>query len=814
MTPENVFNDPALEQAVREIRADEVNSQTLADAAERGWARLSAALGDHLEPIRGCADFQALIPDFKAGRLPENRALLLRDHLHECVACRRVYEGRVTAMPGRPAASRRPFPTRWAVAAAVVAAAGLSVWVAYDRFGSPTGHAVLQSVNGTLFEVSSDGIHPLAAGQPLPEGVELRTAKDSTAMLELADGSQVEMRERSSLSEARSAADLTVRLTGGSIIVQAAHRRRSHLYILTSDCRVAVTGTVFGVTSGVKGSRVSVIQGEVHVTQNNAERVLHPGDQTVTTAELEPEPVKEDIAWSRNRDRYLQQLASLRSSLGQIHLPDLRYSSNLVDRLPASTIFYAAIPNLAQYLANAETVFEQKLEQSPELRGAFRQSSSSAAAMIDKLREAGEYFGSEIVIAAVPAPNGQIEAPVFFAESKRPGFAEFLKKQGLPLAVQERNGFIVFGPAAAVDRFAPALDIASGGFRGTPLYTRIQDVYRQGAGILLCADLSHAGMSGAGGRFFIAQEKEVGGQMETRASLAFTGARTGLADWLAEPASMGSLDFVSQDATVVAAFIAHHPADIVHSLGTLFHQDAVISDEVAGALGGEVSISLDGAAFPVPSWKLVAEVYDPARVETALQHRIARFNEVAAKTGHRQIQVSQETVGGRTFYSIALADAGPLAEAHYTFADGYLVAAPTRDLVTRALQIKSTGLSVSHSSKFLSMVPRDRHTHFSALLYENLGTTLAPLAGFAGLLGPMNPRQQEMMHKLGNVKPTLIAAYGEPDRITVAGTANIGDTLTNFMSGNVAGLVGSVVPLGQVFSGEFAGTPAQRKPYR
>src|SRR5207244_13211589 len=112
-------------------------------------------------------------------------------------------------------------------------------------------------------------------------GVELRTAKDSEAMLQLRDGSVVELRERSGFSTTQTASDLTIRLERGSVIVQAAKRSAGHLYVATADCRVAVTGTVFSVSSGVKGSRVSVIEGEVRVSQNgasqdNREQVLHP----------------------------------------------------------------------------------------------------------------------------------------------------------------------------------------------------------------------------------------------------------------------------------------------------------------------------------------------------------------------------------------------------------------------------------------------------------------------------------------------------------------------------------------------------------
>ena len=320
--------DPELEKAMQEIRDDSPDPAVVEAAAARVWARLAeAAASSSHEHIRGCADFQAMLPDYRAGRLLEARATLLKDHLHECVACRKVYEGRVAVMPAARPVRRVNYTVRWAAAAVVVAAAGLSVWVALDQFGGRNGRAVVQALNGTLYEVSAAGIRPLVAGQDLPDGVELRTAQDSDAMLQLHDGSVVELRERSGFSTTQTASDLTIHLSRGSIIVQAAKRRRGHLYVATADCRVAVTGTVFSVSSGVKGSRVSVIQGQVHVSQNNQDKVLGPGDQAVTSATLEPVTIRDDISWSRNRDRMMQQLEALKVSLQKIHMPALRYDS-------------------------------------------------------------------------------------------------------------------------------------------------------------------------------------------------------------------------------------------------------------------------------------------------------------------------------------------------------------------------------------------------------------------------------------------------------------------------------------------------------
>jgi len=800
--------DSALEQAMIEIRDDAVDEAVIEAAAARVWATLAAQCH---APLHTCADFQALIPEFKAGHLPAARALLVKDHLHECVACRRVYEGRVVAMPAPPAPRRVNYTARWAVAATVVVATGLSIWFAVDQYGNRTGRAIVQAVNGTLYEILPTGIQVLAAGQELPDGVEIRTAKDSDAMLQLKDGSVVELGERAEVSSTQTASDLTIRLGRGSIIVQAAKRSRGHLYVATADCRVAVTGTVFSVTSGVKGSRVSVIQGEVHVSQDSNEKVLHPGDQTVTSPNLEPVSVKDDIGWSRNREKLTQQLDNLRAGLAQIRMPELRYSSKLLGRLPASTVFFASIPNLAGYLGQTQDVFNQKMAESPELRAWWSGHASSAGPILEKLRAASEYLGEEIVVTGFTGADSKPQLPVFFAEVKRPGFSEFLKQQHLPagVAVEERNGMVAFGPRDAVAAFAGCLDTPAAGFQNTQFYTRINESYRNGAGFLLSADLAALGpkhdlASSTGVRYFIAEEKEVNRQMEARVALGFDGPRTGMAAWLADPSAMGTLDYVSPEATIVTAFVVKSPTAIVDglvslqnrnvaasaekSLGDLHAQTGVdIRNDFAAALGSEFSLSLDGSAIPVPSWKLVTEVYDPVKMQGALQKFAEAYSRETVKAGNRPLRIAQEVVEGRTYYMIGGGDGSPLTEAHYTFADGYMIAAPTRALVARALQVKSGRASITHSANFIALLPRDHYNNFSALIYQNLGTTLAPIISlFGGMVPQGRGPQANIMQGLSNMKSTLIAAYGEPDRISVATSGNLmGMSMSNLITGNL-----------------------------
>ncbi len=566
-----------------------------------------------LESIRGCGDVRTLLVQYQAGQLSPARALLVQDHLHECPACRKEAEktgNGARRQPWKRELSRpRPQHFRWLALAAATIIVAAGVYLLQNRLAVPEGsRAQVQSVNGALFLVSQTGETPLQPGQEIGEGERVRTGAGSRAMLKLRDGSLVEMNEHAEFSVAMRRSDTTVHLDRGNIIVQAAKRRTGHLYVAAHDCLVSVTGTVFSVNSGIKGSRVSVIEGEVRVAESGATKVLHPGDQLSTSASVGAVPVAQEISWSQDSSKHLALLAEfahLQNKIEQnVKLPGLRYESRLLPLLPSSTVLYAGIPNYGDAIHQADQLFQQELQESAVLREWWQQAQANNKGpgleeILQKLHELGQYLGSEIVFSMGMTPHGA--SPLVLAEVQKPGLKDFIRQllaqspdakhrsklrvldpqelataqaqgSGEGLIILVRPDFVVVSYSLpALRDFNAQLNNGPGGFAATAFGQRLERAYTEGAGLLFAANLAQMEtrldqgnqkpavifqQSGfADVKFLVAERKDVSGQTVNRAELTFNGPRRGLASWLAAPAPMGGLDFVSANAGAVGAIV-------------------------------------------------------------------------------------------------------------------------------------------------------------------------------------------------------------------------------------------------------------------
>ncbi|HYL65331.1 MAG TPA: FecR domain-containing protein [Candidatus Methylomirabilis sp.] len=848
--------DIGLDQAIHELRADQPDAKTLSASAGRVWERLLAAQGEQAEStafqvIRGCADMRALLPAFYKQELPAARALLVEDHLRECASCRSYVHGRgfegEAAAKWQMDAAPRGFQWSFArlafvgAAAALIAVAGLGVnWY----WGELPGYrAQIASIDGQASAVSATGIRLLRPGDEIGSREFIRTSGGSHATVRLFDGSEVEMNQRAQFAVSANRRNTTIHLDQGNIIVHAAKRHTGHLYVSAPDCNVAVTGTVFSVNSGTKGSRVTVIEGEVHVKHAGQESILHSGDQVATTQAVGRVPVREEIGWSKDLDQELALLAefhNLSKKFEQIPTPAPRYESKILPLLPQDTVLYIGIPNLGDALQQANEIFQQQLAQSPVLQQWWNQGGHSnqhptPEELIAEIRTLSQYLGDEVVITMSGSMSHNDASPLLLAEVRQTGLEDFLKNhlaeklsneqgnldmhvvtpQTLSSLADGTHGMIMLvrpnmlvagGDAASVRRMNAQLDAGTNVFSGTDFGQRILNVYSQGAETLVAVDFgemlettqhenSKAFQSSGFGnvKYLIATRGDSPNRGDNRLTLEFNGQRQGMASWLAAPAPMGSLDYVSANAGAAFSVVGKQPAlmvdDAFNMMGASdanFSKDLAetnaklgfdIRDDLASALGGELTIALDGPVLPTPSWKMIVEVNNVGAVQLAIQKLVEDINQEELKANKPGVTLDQEQRGGRTFYSIRAQGPGLVTEYDYTFADGYMLVAPSRALLLNALQTHANGTSLALSSSFRSILPSDNQANFSAMFYQNLSPALKPLAS------ELTSRQFAILQQLAaDSKPSVVCAYGENDRIEVATNGKLLDLNPGIMT--------------------------------
>lgn len=864
MNPKENELEKILEQTSDKIRADALSSEIVEDSARKVWQKISRT-AEPVTVFRNCRDFEILFSAYLEHKKlsPEisstqedpqtSRFLLLEDHLKECVPCRKKLE-EVQRGPGEARSIARKeskpgllqaFPLRWkpvlAMAATLLLVAGLWKWPLIHQYITMDGShlATIRSIDGSLYLVNENTVTPMPASAALASGQRVRTAKDSQARIELADGSVVEMASRSEFCVKKNWDGLGIMLDRGQIIVQAA-KQHGHMVVTTEDCQVSVIGTVFSVNHGLKGSRVSVMEGKVQVKHGRQSDLVTPGGQVVTNPNMENTPISEEVSWSRNATQYLAFLQELKAVRDHVEraglLPGLRYQSALLELAPTGTAAYIAIPNFSRALNESFQMLQQRIQENELLRSWWEEkfqrqgNPEQLKEVLAKIQTFGEYLGDEIVICLS-------DQPVFLAEVKRPEDLRGQLKKELetltsklektpPIQIVEsadalqqmestgsKDGITLYlpGPYLVISPNLQALHQVAGFIdktRSNPFVTsafhaRLQQAYHDGADWLLGVDLEsgfspakrhpadrdaavelnkHLSVAGLDNlKCLVLEHKNFQGHTNSRAAFTFSGARHGLAAWLSAPASMGTLGFISPNANFVTGFLVKNPAQLLdevlqwtRSLHDIGDKDLEalqrelglnIREDLIAPLGGEFALAMDGPMLPTPSWKVILEVNDPARLQQGLQNLITAINGEMAKSGKPSIRLVAESIEGRPGFQL-ISPQG--IEIHLLFSEGYLILAPSQALIVQALQSHESGNNLPQSAAFKALLPRDRQQFFSGLVYQNLGPVIKPLAEWAGNLTDKSQPLVEALTK--DTTPSIIYFYGEEDSILMGST--------------------------------------------
>lgn len=558
-----------------------------------------------------------------------------------------------------------------------------------------------------------------------------------------------------------------------------------------------------------------------------------------------------------------QELSLLLNKIQQgVQVPAPRTQSRLLPVLPASTNVYFALPNYGEALKQADDIFHEQLQERPVLNEYWQQVGMGGfivESAIDKIHEFMQYIGSELVVSCTVTQQG----PSFFviAEIKKPGLKVFLQSllsqfggKNLPVRVlspQElltakstrsskqsfvlvRPDFMVFSSdLAGLKKINTQLTAHTGTFATTPFGQRLNQAYHDGAGVLLGADLQQlltlatkgpdnkdqavlqkTGFADA--KFFIVEYKSDGGQSFSGGELSFNGQRQGIAAWLAPPAPIGGLDFVSASAGAAGGILTKSPLQIFDELKDIvtaanpmaqtqldqMNTELKINlrDDLISKLQGEFSFALDGPMMPKPAWKAMIKVSDPAGLQQTIAKLITAANAKAGKG--KTISVEQKTDKGLTYHIVNFGKGEKHDEVAYTFADGYLVAGASRALVGEAIQIHRGGTSLLKSSDFRTSLPLNR-PECSAVGYQNSAALVKTMETHPSAKDKdfAQGLQLMKMFSMGN-KVVTTCVYGEPTAIRMASNSPLA-------LGFMMGLPGAAIAIPNIMRSKAAANEAQ-----
>jgi hypothetical protein len=528
-------------------------------------------------------------------------------------------------------------------------------------------------------------------------------------------------------------------------------------------------------------------------------------------------------------DKYPGLLPAFAQLLGKlennVQFPAPRAESRLLPLLPASTVIYGAFPNYGQAAHQALGIFRQEFANSAVL-GDWWHSSERASSgpkieeFLDKFYQLHQYLGDEIVVFGVM--EGRSPELLVVAEVRKPGLKKFLEQvaeetggewkagvrvldlEELAAAREEgvgnqwqllvRPDFVIGAEKLEVLRtFNTSLDKGSREFAAAPFGRRVWQEYQGGVTVLAGADLekileqtsvpatreaSFERSGFADVKYLISEHRGVGAQGVSQVELSFTGPRHGTAAWLAKPAPLGSLDFVSPNALAAVTLRLTSWPQIFDDLRELAGPSSdpfaavaggekalrlSVKDDLLNCLGGELSLELDSIAPPKPAWKALLSVKDAARLERA-------FGTLLALT---QLPTADREEGGITVHSVTVPSSPVPSEITYAFADGYLIVGSSREGVARAVRLHRSGEGLAKSARFLATRPAGHSPDASGMVYED------PLAMAALQLRQAAPEMAEALAQVTrDSPPAVFYLYGDEGAIREASSGSAFDVGT------------------------------------
>ena len=554
-----------------------------------------------------------------------------------------------------------------------------------------------------------------------------------------------------------------------------------------------------------------------------------------TTQPQEGDPLQSQIA--TELDKYpglLPAFGNLLEKLRRdVQLPDDRRQSDLLPMLAPTTMLYLGMPNYGEAAHQGLTIFREELEQSAVLRdwwrhGGLAKTGPEIESAIEKFYELSQYLGEEIVVSG----EAKKEKPSFLliARLRKPGLKEFLEailkerptqspsalrildlkelaaaKQGeaSEFVVLVRPGFVIAGSGLdAVRRLNGRLEEKSTAFGSTPFGRRLEQAYSGGTSLLAAGDLheilSQFPQSTPEGKkkleesgfddvkYMVWNRKHVGDRSLSETELSFGGPRHGAAAWLAAPAPLGSLDFVSPDSTLTATMILKNlgeifdevkqlsagpnpgPLAFLEQMGQALHIN--VRDDVFAQVAGEITIEVKTFGTPQPEWKAVLRVNDADHLQEALAKLLQTF----------PAQPRQFDEHGIHYHSFTFPSKPKPVEIHYAFVEGYMIVGSSHEFVAQAVKLRRSGESLAKSRKFLESLPPGNSAEASFLIYEDAA------AMTAARFQQMSPEVAQALASLSakslsaSPVPITFAAYGEPNAIravSASGGADAGAAL-------------------------------------